>query len=80
MQLEMTNCAFCSSEMPMGAIICPSCGRDQTQSARRAPFTPRTLLAVALSAAVLIGWNWFAAPSPKMSQLTSPPSAALPSR
>jgi hypothetical protein len=80
MKLEMTNCISCSCEMPMGATICPSCGKEQIQSARRAPVTPRTLLAVALSAAVLLIFNWIKSPAPPVSQITSPPSAALPSR
>jgi hypothetical protein len=80
MKLEMTNCIACSCEMPMGATICPSCGKQQTLSARRAPVTPRTLLAIALSAAVLLIFNWIKSPAPQESQITSPPSATLPSR
>jgi hypothetical protein len=80
MKLQMTNCISCSGEMPMGATICPICGKDQTQSsARRAPVTPRTLLAVALSAAVLLIFNWIKSPPP-VNQLTSPPAVTAPSR
>jgi hypothetical protein len=81
MKLQMTNCISCSGEIPMGATICPVCGKDQTLStARRAPVTPRTLLAVALSAAVLLVFNWIKSPAPPVGQVTSPPSVSTPSR
>ena len=77
---EMTRCNQCGSEMVMGVTICPSCGRSQTGNGKPGGlYTPGTLLAVALSAAVLLIFNWFKSPPP-MSQVTSPASVTIPSR
>jgi hypothetical protein len=78
MKFEMTKCNQCGSEMLMGADICPSCGKQQSR--RGGSFQPRTLLAIGLAAAVLLVFNWFKSPAPQTGRLTSPPSAALPSR
>ncbi|UGY14914.1 hypothetical protein [Bradyrhizobium septentrionale] len=81
MKFEMTKCNQCGSEMPMGVDICPSCGKLQVGISRLGTYQPRTMLAVGLTAAVLLIFNWFKTPAPHPgSQLTSPPSASLPSR
>jgi hypothetical protein len=77
---EMTRCNQCGSEMVMGVKTCPSCGKQQ--SGYRKPgglYTPGTMLAVGLAAAVLLVFNWIKSPPP-VSQVTSPPSVVLPSR
>ena len=53
MKFEMTRCNQCGSEMLMGVTVCPSCGKDQSRGGQSAVYQPRTLLAVALAAAVL---------------------------
>ena len=78
MKFEMSRCSQCGSEMPMGQTVCPSCGKVQTGKA--GIYQPRTLLAVGLAAAVLLFFNWIKPPAPQVSQITSPPSASLPSR
>ena len=78
MKFEMTRCNQCGSEMPMGLTVCPSCGKLQTGKA--GIYQPRTLLAVGLAAAVLLFFNWIKPPASQPSQITSPPSAVLPSR
>jgi hypothetical protein len=78
MKFEMTKCNQCGSEMLMGADICPSCGKQQSR--RGGSFQPRTLLAVALAAAVLLVFNWIKSPASQTGQITSRPSAARPSR
>ncbi|QIG92473.1 MULTISPECIES: hypothetical protein [unclassified Bradyrhizobium] len=81
MKFEMTKCNQCGSEMPMGVDVCPSCGKLQVGINRVGSYQPRTMLAVGLAAAVLLIFNWFKTPAPHPgSQLTSPPSASLPSR
>ena len=79
MKFEMTKCNQCGSEMLMGADICPSCGKQQSVG-RSSSLQPRALLAVGLAAAVLLFFNWIKPPAPQPSRITSPPSAALPSR
>jgi ribosomal protein L37E len=79
-KFEMTKCNQCGSEMLMGADICPSCGQPQSRANRAGSFQPRAMLAVGLAAAVLLFFNWIKAPPPPASQITSPPSASLPSR
>jgi hypothetical protein len=79
MKFEMTRCNQCGDEMPMGQTICPSCGKPQIGLSKTGGFyQPRTMLAVGLAAAVLLFFNWIK--PPPLSQLTSPPSASLPSR
>jgi hypothetical protein len=80
MKFEMTRCIQCGSDMLMGATVCPSCGREQSGSGRPGPYQPGTMLAVGLAAAVLLIFNWMKSPAPQASQITSPPSASLPSR
>jgi hypothetical protein len=79
MKFEMTKCNQCGSEMLMGVTICPSCGKQQSGIGRSGSYQPRTLLAIGLAAAVLLVFNWIKS-APSTRQLTSPPSAALPSR
>jgi hypothetical protein len=78
MKFEMTRCNQCGSEMPMGLTVCPSCGKVQT--GKGGIYQPRTMLAVGLAAAVLLFFNWIKPAAPQPSQITSPPSASLPSR
>jgi hypothetical protein len=78
MKFEMTRCNQCGSEMPMGMTVCPSCGKVQV--GKGAIYQPRTLLAVGLAAAVLLFFNWIKPSVPQTNQITSPPSASLPSR
>jgi hypothetical protein len=80
MKFEMTRCNQCGSEMPMGLTVCPSCSKVQAGMGRAGIYQPRTMLAVGLAAAVLLFFNWIKSPAPQVSQITSPPSAALPSR
>jgi hypothetical protein len=81
MKFEMTKCNQCGSEMLMGVTICPSCGKPQTGLGKPGGlYTPGTMLAVGLAAAVLLFFNWIKSPAPQVSQITSPPSATLPSR
>jgi len=81
MKFEMTRCNQCGGEMLMGATLCPSCGQTQTGSAKRGGlYQPGVLLAVALSAAVLLFFNWIKSPAPQLNQRDSPPSVSLPSR
>ncbi len=81
MKFEMTKCNQCGSEMLMGVTICPSCGKPQTGLGKPGGlYTPGTMLAVVLAAAVLLFFNWMKPPAPQVSQITSPPSATLPSR
>ena len=81
MKFEMTKCNQCGSEMLMGVTICPSCGKPQTGVGKPGGlYTPGTLLAVGLAAAVLLVFNWMKSPAAQVSQITSPPSATLPSR
>jgi hypothetical protein len=78
---EMTKCNQCGSEMLMGVTICPSCGRSQTGNGKPGGlYTPGTLLAVVLSAAVLLIFNWIKPHAPQVSQVTSPPAVSIPSR
>jgi hypothetical protein len=74
----MTKCNQCGSEMLMGVNVCPSCGKRQ--DSRSGSFQPRTLLAVALAAAVILVFNWFKQAPPHAGQITAPPSATLLSR
>ena len=81
MKFEMTRCNQCGSEMLTGATLCPSCGQTQTGNGKRGGlYQPGALLAVALSAAVLLFFNWIKSPAPQPDQLTSPPSVTVPSR
>jgi hypothetical protein len=80
MKFEMTKCSQCGSEILMGVIVCPSCGRPQSGSGRPGPYQPGTMLAVGLAAAVLLIFNWIKSPAPQVSQVTSPPSVTLPAR
>ena len=78
-EFEMTKCNKCGSEMLMGLDTCPSCGKSQTRG--RGSYQPgRTMLAVVLSLAVLLLFNWMKGPAPHASRINSPPSASLPSR
>jgi len=79
MKFEMTKCNQCGSEMLMGVTICPSCGKPQTGLGKPSGlYTPGTMLAVGLAAAVRLFFNWIKSPAPQVSQ--SPPSATLPAR
>jgi hypothetical protein len=80
MKFEMTRCNQCGSEMLMGVTICPSCGKQQSGIGKPGLYQPGTMLAVGLAAAVLLIFNWIKSPAPQVSQITSPPSATLPSR
>ena len=81
MKFEMTRCNQCGSEMLMGVTICPSCGKPQTGNGKPGGlYTPGTMLAVGLAAAVLLIFNWIKSPAPQVSQVTSPPSVTLPAR
>jgi hypothetical protein len=81
MKFEMTKCNQCGSEMLMGVTICPSCGKPQTGVGKPGGlYTPGTMLAVGLAAAVLLLFNWIKSPAPQVSQITSPPAATLPTR
>ena len=79
MKFEMTKCIKCGGEMLMGADICPSCGQSQTRSSRSGNlYQPRTLLAVALAAAVLLIFNWINPRAPHVGP--SPPAVSFPAR
>ena len=81
MKFEMARCNQCGSEMVMGVTICPSCGKPQTGMGKPGGlYTPGTMLAVGLAAAVLLIFNWIKSPAPQVSQVTSPPSVTLPAR
>ena len=80
MKFEMTKCNQCGSEMLMGVMTCPSCGKSQTgYGTPGGRYTPGTMLAVGLAAAVLLIFNWIK-PPPHASQVTSPPAIELPAR
>jgi len=67
--------------MLMGVTTCPSCGRPQTGNGKPGGlYTPGTMLAVGLAAAVLLIFNWIKPPPPHASQVTSPPAIELPAR
>jgi hypothetical protein len=81
MKFEMSRCNQCGSEMLMGVTICPSCGKPQTGLGKPGGlYTPGTMLAVVLAAAVLLFFNWIKPPAPQANQITSPLSVTLPSR
>lgn len=80
MKFEMTKCNQCGSEMVMGLTVCPSCGKEQVRGWGGSSLQPRAMLAVGLTAAVLIAFNWIKHPAPHALRVTSPPSAGLPSR
>ena len=81
MKFEMTKCYQCGGEMLRGAPVCPSCGQPQPGFAKRGGlYQPGVMLAVALSAALLLFFNWIKTPVPHPSQLGPPPSVSLPSR
>ena len=68
------------SEMLMGVTTCPS-GKQQSDYGKPGGlYTPGTMLAVGLAAAVLLIFNWIKSPAPQVSQVTSPPSVTLPAR
>jgi hypothetical protein len=58
MKFDIAKCCWCGSAMPIGAMICRSCGAAQRDGAASST-RKRRLIAIALSAAVLIAWNWF---------------------
>jgi hypothetical protein len=79
-QFEMTRCNQCGSEMLMGVTTCPSCGKAQSgYGTPGGRYTPGTMLAVGLAAAVLLIFNWMK-PAPPVSQVPSPPAVTIPSR
>jgi hypothetical protein len=80
MEFETTKCSQCGSEILMGIPVCPNCGRSQRGGTRSGIYQPGTMLAVVLAAAVLLIFHWIKSPAPPVSQVASPPSAALPSR
>jgi hypothetical protein len=81
MKFEMTRCNQCGSEMLMGATLCPSCGQGQTGYGKRGGLYQRgVMLAVALSALVLLVFNYINSPAPRPNQLTPPSAVTLPSR
>ena len=81
MKFGMTRCIHCGSEMLTGATLCPSCGQTQTGSRMRGGlYQPGMLLAVALSAAVLLFFNWINPRTLHASQSTSQSSVTAPSR
>jgi hypothetical protein len=81
MKFEMTRCNQCGSEMVMGVTICPSCGKPQTGMGKPGGlYTPGTMLAVALAAAVLLVFNWINPRTPHASQNASPPAVTAPAR
>ena len=76
----MTRCNQCGSEMLMGVTICPSCSKAQSgYGTPGGRYTPGTMLAVVLAAAVLLVFNW-TKPSPQANQVTSPLAVTTPSR
>jgi hypothetical protein len=78
---EMTRCNQCGSELVMGVTSCPSCGKQQSGYGKPGGlFTPGSILAVVLSAAVLRIFNWFKSPPPQVCQVTSPSTVTTPSR
>jgi hypothetical protein len=81
MKFEMTRCNQRGSEMLMGVTVCPSCGKPQSGFGKRGGlYQPGAMLAVGLAAAVLLVFHWMKSPAPQANQITSPPSATLPSR
>ena len=77
----MTKCNQCGSELVMGVTTCPSCGKQQSgYGTPGGLYTPGTMLAVGLAAAVLLVFNWMKSPTPQVSQATSPPAITIPSR
>jgi len=81
MKFEMTKCNQCGSDMLMGVTVCPSCGKPQTGVGKPGGlYTPGTMLAVGLAAAVLLIFNWIKSPAPQASQIASPPSVIVPFR
>jgi hypothetical protein len=82
MKFEMTKCNQCGSDMLMGVTVCPSCGKPQTGVGKPGGlYTPGTMLAVGLAAAVLLIFNWIKSPAPpQANQIASPPSVIVPSR
>ena len=77
----MTRCNQCGSDMVMGVTVCPSCGKSQTgYGTPGGRYTPGTMLAVGLAAAVLLIFNFIKSPAPQVGQVTSPPAVALPAR
>jgi hypothetical protein len=71
-EFEMTRCNQCGSEMLMGADVCPSCGKQQSR--RGGAYQPQTLLAIGLTAAVLLFFSWMKTP-PTHTEQVNPPSA-----
>ena len=85
MKFEMTKCNRCGSEMLMGLETCPSCGKQQSRGRGTGALQPRIMLAVGLTATVLLIFNWLKPLEPHAgqttsSQVTSLPSASHPSR
>ena len=80
MTFETTKCIQCGCDMLMADTVCPTCGKVQTGARQSGALNPRTMLAVALAAAVLFAFNWFKSPAPHVGQATAHPSASLPSR
>jgi hypothetical protein len=77
---EMTRCNQCGSDMVMGVTTCPSCGKAQSgYGTPGGRYTPGTMLAVGLAAAVLLIFNFIKSPAPPVGQLT-PPSVSIPLR
>ena len=74
MKFEMTRCNQCGSEVLMGVDVCPSCGKQQARGGGVGYYQPRMLLAIALTAAVLIVFNWMKSSPPYAGQVNSPPS------
>jgi hypothetical protein len=58
MTIAMTNCYFCEKAMPMGAAVCPNCSRPQKGATGSPAHLQRVLIAIVLSVAVLIVWQW----------------------
>ena len=80
-KFEMTRCNQCGSELLMGVVACPSCGKAQTGYGRTGGLhTPGTMLAVALAAAVLLFFNWINPRAPHASPSASPPAVTVPAR
>jgi hypothetical protein len=78
---EMTRCNQCGSELVMGVTTCPSCGKQQSGYGKPGGlYTPGSIVAVVLAAAVLLVFNFIKSPPPQVSQVTSPPSVSIPSR
>ncbi|MHC2279484.1 putative paraquat-inducible protein A [Bradyrhizobium diazoefficiens] len=66
MKVETTKCIRCGCDMLMADTVCPTCGRVQAGGRQSGA---RTMLAVALAAAVLIAFNWFKSPAPQAREL-----------